>query len=390
MEFKELFTPLYACYGIGQTKVQFFRTLISFATKIPAEKAKEGRNQYEQDYEQQKTDDVAATIRDDAIYKEIKSLSRKYARRLLNNYNAESFREFLQDLDGDVVVRLVEGLQPVLPKISKRNYVSVVQEAFEQCVNEAAMRPRKSAKAQSVQDFSALAKEVQVDGQTEEYLLIEAQGLCMMPNCDHQLTAAVADTVVKKFKVCQINPQNKAGILNLAVLCLDCAAQYIRAANTQLMHNLQDSKNCLIKEQDIHEQLSQEKLDEGLIDVIQGLENWNGDISGVECTLEPVTVEEKIPKSILLTEVTTKVTNYFSKVRELMQEVADNGGVNYQLLQSRFNVLYLKLEERGLSQMAIFESICQKVGHVTRKEPIYCEIIVSYFIQTCDIFRRMN
>jgi len=48
--------------------------------------------------------------------------------------------------------------------------------------------------------------------------------------------------------------------------------------------------------------------------------------------------------------------------------------------------LYRRLKKTKKSREEIFNEIVEKIHRVTLQEALYCQIVVSYFIQSCEVF----
>jgi hypothetical protein len=85
-----------------------------------------------------------------------------------------------------------------------------------------------------------------------------------------------------------------------------------------------------------------------------------------------------------------QVTSYYPKVREILRNYDKRGVLDYEELQEQMKGLYRKLKKKNLSQMEIFERITSKIQTSTRHESIFCQIIVSYFVQNCEVFDAIS
>ena len=55
-------------------------------------------------------------------------------------------------------------------------------------------------------------------------------------------------------------------------------------------------------------------------------------------------------------------------------------------LQNQMHALYRNLSKKGKTQIEIFTEISEKIHRQSLQEIIYCQVVVSYFIQSCEVF----
>ena len=62
------------------------------------------------------------------------------------------------------------------------------------------------------------------------------------------------------------------------------------------------------------------------------------------------------------------------------------GQIDYDEVQNQMRAIYKRLKKAKKSNVEIFNEIAEKIHKVSLQEEIYCQIIVSYFIQKCEVF----
>ena len=80
------------------------------------------------------------------------------------------------------------------------------------------------------------------------------------------------------------------------------------------------------------------------------------------------------------------VSLYFVRVREILINLDKKGEIVYEEVQDQMRSIYLRLKRNNKSQSEIYEEIATKLHNVTLQEDMYCKIVVSYFIQSCEVF----
>ncbi len=54
------------------------------------------------------------------------------------------------------------------------------------------------------------------------------------------------------------------------------------------------------------------------------------------------------------------------------------------------HAMYKRLSKARKSRMVIFNEIVGKIHRITLRGKVYCQIVVSYFIQSCEVFNAIT
>lgn len=73
-----------------------------------------------------------------------------------------------------------------------------------------------------------------------------------------------------------------------------------------------------------------------------------------------------------------------------MQDLSRLNQYSDERIRTDIRAIYLRLESKGLSQEVIYNQISQKIQRVTKQDLIYCNIVVCYFIQSCEVFHDIT
>ena len=69
-----------------------------------------------------------------------------------------------------------------------------------------------------------------------------------------------------------------------------------------------------------------------------------------------------------------------------MTNLDKRGEIDYDEIQDQIHAMYKKLSKARKSRMEIFNEIVGKIHRITLQDEVYCQIVVSYFIQSCEVF----
>lgn len=135
-------------------------------------------------------------------------------------------------------------------------------------------------------------------------------------------------------------------------------------------------------------ELSTMELEKGLTDVIINISKLKQkDL--VDFTMNPKEISQKISPEqnlMLYNQVYTTVATYFIKIREILENLDKTKVIDYGELQYQMRSAYKKLKKGKISDAEIFYNLTEKLHKVTLQQFIFCQAIVCYFIQSCEVF----
>jgi hypothetical protein len=69
-----------------------------------------------------------------------------------------------------------------------------------------------------------------------------------------------------------------------------------------------------------------------------------------------------------------------------MTNADKRGEIDYDEVQDQIHAMYKKLKKAKKSKVDIFNEIAQKIHKVSLMDENLCQIVVSYFVQSCEVF----
>ena len=84
--------------------------------------------------------------------------------------------------------------------------------------------------------------------------------------------------------------------------------------------------------------------------------------------------------------INSYVNAYYVRIREIMTNADKRGEIDYDEVQDQIHAMYKKLKKAKKSKVDIFNEIAQKINKVSLMDEILCQIVVSYFVQSCEVF----
>lgn len=107
----------------------------------------------------------------------------------------------------------------------------------------------------------------------------------------------------------------------------------------------------------------------------------------IDLNYNPMTLDRKIPNDTLLRRrVSSNVSSWFTEICSILKNENAETNVNYDLLCSEIKTAWLKLKGDQREQVDIYHGLTDWVASQINERHNLCEILVSYFIQNCEVF----
>ena len=373
VEFKEFFSMMKKRISDGADVPYFFKDLVAMITDV--------------------TEDEWGTPNDPSTKLSKESTLRSYAKRGLSQKFAQSIvyrlkpEMFIASLNTrPVTVRqfLADDFRPYDSTADASNIASKLAKVFIDIIRSAAglVEPTELEKQklqQAEQDFK---------NKFGDYLINEANHVCPFPGCGRSLVVTNAGKAKNLYNVGLIDKKKAPTVENLLALCPHCYATYSIDDNAKICKELNGVKKILVAHQKSVQLLDDLPLEKGIVGVISKVKNLK-EKDLADASLDPKEIKQKLKPAdnmALYITVNTYVTTYYVKLREIMMNADKRGEIDYDEVQDQMHAIYKRLKKTKKTKVEIFNEIAQKIHKVSLQEDMFCQIVVSYFIQSCEVF----
>jgi cytochrome c553 len=234
-------------------------------------------------------------------------------------------------------------------------------------------------------------------------LLTEVNNLC--PLCGKRLLGEKSGNSVKLYEIAHIYPhspmheqlialknvpkaEDSESFENLIALCYDCHKKQDFHTREKDYIRLYNKKQQLMRQTKALDDASTVSIENEIEGVLRRLKD--ADIKElVPLSYNVISVDKKITKEngLLLNDVRDKVVQYYLFVQEILQNIDKSGPQKSRIIASEIKICFLKAAGRGLSQEEIFSTLVDWLTSKTQSQSeLACRIIISYFIQNCEVF----
>ena len=373
VEFKEFFSMMKKRISDGADVPYFFRDLIAMITDV---------NEAEWGTPKDPSTKLSkeSTLRSYAK----RGLSQKFAQSIVYRLTPEFFVESLHSRPSTVLELLADDFRPYDSTADESNIASKLAAVFIEIIRTAAgLVKQTELEKQKLQHTEAELK-----NRYGDYLINETSHLCPFLGCGRSLIITNSGKAKSSYNVGLIDKKKAPTVENLLALCPRCYAIYSIDDNEKICKELKGVKKILAAHQQNIQLLDDLPLEKGIVGVISKVKKLKEkDLSNA--SLDPKEIKQKLKPTddmALYVTVNAYVTTYYIKLREIMMNADKRGDIDYDEVQDQIHAIYKRLKKANKSKVEIFNEIAQKLHNLSLQEDIFCQIVVSYFIQSCEVF----
>ena len=313
-----------------------------------------------------------------------RGLSRKFAQAIVYRLAPDNLAARINERPVATRQLLSEDLSAYVPEVTADTVGKVIADMMVDIIRRTAGLVSQDALKQEKQ------RELFADWKAKygDYLYEECDGFCPFPGCGKQLSAVADSKVSRVYEISLVDKTKKVTTDNLIALCPMCHATYQMDDSKAKTKELANVKALLITHGQSARLLDGIALEKGIVGVLRRLADLK-EKAFFKAELDPKELTKKVNPTdnyILYLSVKNNVTTYFLKIREIMTNLDRRGLIDYEALQDQMKAIYKRLKKSHLSQMEIFREITEKLHRTSLQDDVYCQIVVCYFIQSCEVF----
>ncbi len=194
------------------------------------------------------------------------------------------------------------------------------------------------------------------------------------------------------YEVAVIDPaQSDDDTNNLIAMCPACCARYNTSRTQSTIQRMQAIKKGLVDTYEAHEITSDQTVQDGIRFVIEKIPQIPKPID-VDLNYDPVTVRQKIVANndMLYSKAQSHVNIYYPAVNDAFLDLNLTGQLRFDSFCRQVRNTYLGLKEQGYDQDTIYYEMTKWLCDATSGNWNACEIVISYFIQKCEVFDAIS
>lgn len=307
--------------------------------------------------------------------RKIRSLAKK-----VNQYiETTKFETYIDSFEEGALFNICSSFQDYCPGITPFNVAKKMAELFQSILLEAVDDKKKSITRVNTGDG--------LKGSYGVNLVIETNCICPNDWCNQSLQSDINGQAELCYEILRIDESKPVTIENLIALCPSCYAKLSQNKLPGSKERLKAIKKQLMQESAESSILSTERIERGIESVLEKI-LITPDEELVPLNYNPVAIRHKIKADYnpLVIKVKSYVTAYYSKVDQWLKQMDQEGMQHFRPFCNSMKINYLKLSNENLSQPSIFEKLVDWIQNSTNEDRMACEIVVSYFVQKCEVY----
>ena len=315
------------------------------------------------------------------------------AKKINKDLDSQYFEEYIDTETDDTIKGLCAAFADECPGIDNENFKNKIAERFKEIICNAATTKRKRKKTtelvpQSQETTVVATISPSIKEQYGALLVAEERSVCPNDGCSTPLFVNVGGQLGANYEVTFIDPSvPETRMENLIALCPACHSKYITGRTDEQVQRLLHIKKSLVDDYEAKETVSMQKVEDGIRKVLEKIPKMQAP-ANIDLNYNPVTLRQKIATDnlMLYLKAKTNVNVYYSAVQDAFTELNAERILRYKPFCLQVRMTYMNLSDMGLSQDEIFEKMVDWLQDATHEDRSSCEVIISYFIQKCEVF----
>lgn len=309
-----------------------------------------------------------------------RALPKKLAAKIFENCGEGLFIEFIEDNLNPIQIKKFQSEMSEHMCSDTTLSLQEIEEIYINILYEASKESTNSA------ELKKATQKYQND------LVVQAESICPNQFCNNPLKTTNKDgTYTDNFEIVVIDTSKKITFQNMIALCPQCAKKYNQNTDYKVLNNLKLIKKNIVMNQSIKEQLKDGCFDEEIIKILEEISNLDLELNN-QTNFKPKDLQVKLEGSskLLIFKNISYNTEYFYRVNDIFKELDTAGVVNFEKIRMGIITNYISIKNKCKSKDDIYDKLVDNYVNITKSERAYCEIVVSYFIQKCDIFNEIS
>lgn len=238
----------------------------------------------------------------------------------------------------------------------------------------------------------------------------EVGGYC--PLCGKTLLVRKGKRVNKQYQIAHIYPNSpnehqkeeldglerlgrtSEDFENKIALCKDCHGYYDDHTTKEEYLKILNIKKQLLSDNQIRNDIALVEIEKDIFIIIEKLFTVHEDeLNALNLRYSGVKLCNKIEDeySLLRRKIQYNVCSYFNFIKENLKNVSDEKNKKFEVIACEVRMAYLKAAQTTENKIVIFNCLVEwlnsKIPEATRDS---CEIIISFFVQDCEVFDEIS
>lgn len=319
--------------------------------------------------------------------------------------NATLFSTYLRTYPKEALTNLAAVLSPYISDVTPANVHDRCADLFRHILDDLVGFTREPPQLSLASVVNTTLSPTIVENYGTR-LLLETHGFCPYKGCTNELHEVTSSgTAEPTYALTLIDTMKRPSYENLIALCPACHARYLAEQESGFYETslafLRQKKQELMIEETTNSILSQHEIETGVDRLLRKIqvdlvELSDEELEELKLNYDPVKVRQKIPgndleQKMLRTKVLRNVRAYFNLVNQSLRNLNKERVIRQRVFSSQVRSLFIDFDETtidgmSLTQTLIFDKLVDWLHRRTDEASDVCAIVISYFIQSCEVF----
>lgn len=298
-----------------------------------------------------------------------------FCSKFLSKYNGEAFMEFLQqEISQDTVPLIIQDFKKRGVDIDGYDFDTSLNDIFLMIIKENAASYRSSKTSGGYKLRAELMEENQ-------------NGICPVEGCGNPLMLA-ADRehdhlLLNAYFFDENGPKDCSNSIGICGVCFSSG----KINNMKL----REKKRIFTENKKAYRALTSDENDSQLLSAINKMKTLDMDHSA-NLSYKSLAISRKIScdNAPLRRKVEMYVSAYFPQILEEFSKGDGENGYSFERLAKVMRTMFEKTNEETSDQGIVFETLVTRICELTDCGREISEILVSFFIQTCEVFYEIS
>lgn len=349
MELSEFLQNFYNVYRCGaHSKAQFVESIISIG--LASEEKKEELSKISR---KQKEEIFSGTAR-----------PYFFCKRFADDFGIDIFKDWLDEIGeakedcihDDLMDKLCARFQPYLPEITSQNCAEIISKALFSIFEEGAQKAIQSSNR--IEQGKRLSVHSKQNGRCY---------LCQRP----------VHIERNKDDSMSLYELEENGSKKTVGLCSSC------------LRRLKKEGDSLPICKKTRFEFSDEMIEEKLAEALKQLEKLDEEELEPQLNYSGLKINKKIDKKkypAFYHKVSDNIARYYPMMQKTFSDYDGENGNSFQRLSCKMRDLFLQIKNKTDDPSFVFDSIVDEVERKAKTDRLVSELIVSFFIQNCEVF----
>lgn len=235
-------------------------------------------------------------------------------------------------------------------------------------------------------DSSAMFRSAQLEGTAalRSSLFQEDGGRC--PCCGRPLSLdSSSENAIVAIGLDGSSPSQSSKAIGL---CRRCAELH---RNGELPKDATSLKEKAERLSAMRSQTCDISFDERLMGAVESLLK-NAKSQKAKLSMKSLKISQKVDQDeefALYNKIRSNVVLYFPMLYEMFSSLDGDKQRSYEVLSCSIRIACIKAEEKSASKEEVFNYLADEISNIAGCEKSIAEIIVSYFVQSCEVFHEI-